>query len=205
MDLEQISYISNLVSLAGMGLLWCGFAVIIYLGRVSDKSRYKSHEPRSWAGLALQLAGILVTWTVWRSPVASPLIADQFILNIVLQYAALLIAATSTWLAMAAIRELGKQWSLQARVLEDHKLIKTGVYALVRHPIYTAMLGMLLATGIVLSHWVALTGGLILFLIGTRIRTGLEEKLLRDAFGEEFEKWRSKVPSLIPRSIKIHH
>jgi len=205
MDLEQISYISNLVSLAGMGLLWCGFAVIIYLGRVSDKSRYRSHEPRSWAGLALQLAGILLTWTIWRTPVASPLIEDQFMLNIVLQYLALLIAATSTWLAMAAIRELGKQWSLQARVLEDHKLITTGVYGLVRHPIYTAMLGMLLATGVVLSHWIALIGGLILFLIGTSIRTRLEEKLLRNAFGVEYETWARKVPALIPRSIKIHH
>jgi protein-S-isoprenylcysteine O-methyltransferase Ste14 len=205
MELEQISYISNLVSLAGMGLLWCVFAVIIYLGRVSDKSRYRSREPRSWVGLALQLAGILLTWTIWRSPVASPLIAEQFILNIVLQYLALLIAATSTWLAMAAIRELGKQWSLQARVLEDHKLITTGVYGLVRHPIYTAMLGMLLATGIVFSHWGALAGGLVLFLIGTNIRTSLEEKLLRDAFGMEYETWSDEVPALIPRSLKIHH
>jgi protein-S-isoprenylcysteine O-methyltransferase Ste14 len=97
-----------------------------------------------------------------------------------------------------AIKELGKQWSLEARLIEGHKLVSTGVYQIVRHPIYTAMLGMLVATGIVFSHWIALVAAIAVFLIGTRIRTQIEERLLRDAFGREFEDWRAKVPGLVP-------
>jgi protein-S-isoprenylcysteine O-methyltransferase Ste14 len=57
---------------------------------------------------------------------------------------------------------------------------------------------MLLATGFAFSHWIGIIIGLIVFLVGTKIRTNLEEALLRDAFGEEFESWRAKVPGLIP-------
>ena len=99
---------------------------------------------------------------------------------------------------MSAIKELGKQWSLQARLIEDHKLVPGGVYQIVRHPIYTAMLGMLIATGIVVSHWLILLIAVAVFIIGTKIRTVSEEKLLRDAFGGEFEDFAAKVPGLIP-------
>ena len=103
----------------------------------------------------LQGLGFGIVWAVRRSPMFSPLIVDQYLLNIVLQILAALIAGGSVWLAMSAIRELGKQWSLQARLIEGHKLVTTGVYQIVRHPIYTAMLGMLIATGMVFSHWIA--------------------------------------------------
>ena len=132
-----------------------------------------------------------------RWPIGSLFVGGQYT-NIVLQVAAVVLAVGSVWLVIAALRELGKQWSLEARVLEGHKLIKTGVYSIVRHPIYTAMLGMLLATGLAVSHWLIVVLGLTTFLIGTRIRTNLEERLLRDAFGEEFEEWRARVPGLIP-------
>lgn len=110
----------------------------------------------------------------------------------------MIVAAASVWLAISALRELGRQWSLEARLVEGHKLVKTGVYQIVRHPIYTAMLGMLVAMGIVYSHWLALVAGIFVFLIGTKIRTVFEERLLSEAFGEEFSEWKARVPGLIP-------
>ncbi|MGI9088170.1 MAG: methyltransferase family protein [Chthoniobacterales bacterium] len=62
--------------------------------------------------------------------------------------------AASVWLVLAAVRTLGKNWSLAARVTTDHELIETGPYARVRHPIYTGMLGMLIADGLVFGHLV---------------------------------------------------
>ena len=128
----------------------------------------------------------------------SPVINGQYLLNVAVQMLAVLIAAGSVWLAMSAIKELGRQWSLQARLIEGHKLVTRGVYQIVRHPIYTAMLGMLLATGIVFSHWMILLIAIVVFIAGTKIRTNLEEGLLRDAFGDTFETWKAKVPGLIP-------
>ena len=65
----------------------------------------------------------------------------------------LVIVVGSLWIMSAALRALGKQWSLQARMLEDHALIRSGPYRFVRHPIYTGMLGMILAAAIAWSNW----------------------------------------------------
>jgi protein-S-isoprenylcysteine O-methyltransferase len=96
------------------------------------------------------------------------------------------------------VRTLGKQWALAARLVEDHKLITEGPYGFVRNPIYTGMLGMLVATGLAMEHWVALDFAVVLFAVGLVIRVRSEEKLLRAAFGEEFEEYAKRVPAVLP-------
>jgi protein-S-isoprenylcysteine O-methyltransferase Ste14 len=108
------------------------------------------------------------------------------------------IAAGSGWLIETAIRRLGKQWALRARLVEGHKLIMAGPYAYVRNPIYTGMFGMLLATGLVMEHWTALMFALVLFAVGTVIRVHSEEKLLRSVFGKEFDHYAARVPAVLP-------
>ncbi len=198
MNVEQIAYYTNAVSFGVVLLLWFVFAWTFFLRKKPQSAPDTKRAPKSWAGLALQGAGFAIVWAIRRVPFASPMIDGQFALNILLQIIGAVLASGSVWLALSAIKELGKQWSLAARLTEGHKLITTGVYAIVRHPIYTAMLGMLLATGVVFSHWIALIAAVAVFLVGTRIRTNLEEGLLQDAFGEEFRKWETKVPNLIP-------
>lgn len=137
-------------------------------------------------------------WALQRRPFLSPFVGDLYALNVALQIAAAAIAIGCVCLTFASLRELGKQWSLEARLVEGHDLVTTGPYNLVRHPIYTAMLGKLIATGLVLSHWGVLPIALAIFLTGTFIRTRFEERLLNDAFGEKFREWKARVPGLIP-------
>src|SRR5438034_11686523 len=107
----------------------------------------------------------------------------------------MVMAITTVWCCSTAIRALGKQWSLAARLVEGHKLVKEGPYSVVRNPIYTGMFGMLLATGLAVSHWIGLLIAAVVFAIGTAIRVRSEEKLLREAFGREFEEYAQKVPA----------
>src|SRR5882672_2568082 len=79
-------------------------------------------------------------------------------------------AVLSVWLVNAAVRHLGKQWAVAARLVEGHKLITDGPYRLVRNPIYTGMFGMLLATGLAVSHWVGLLIATVVYASGTVIR-----------------------------------
>jgi protein-S-isoprenylcysteine O-methyltransferase Ste14 len=83
-------------------------------------------------------------------------------------------------------------------VLEGHKLVTEGPYRIVRNPIYTGMFGMLLATGLAISHWIGLLLAIVVFAVGTVIRVQSEEKLLREAFGAEFEAYAQRVPAVIP-------
>lgn len=201
MNAEQISFFGNVAALIAVSMLWFVFLGAILLRKRPPSPPDAKREPRSWIGLGLQCLGYVIAWSLHRTPFFSPFIAGQFLLSTVLSIVAIVLAIVSLWFAVAAIRELGRQWSLTARVTEDHKLVTTGIYNHVRHPIYTAMLGMLVATGIVSSHWVGLLLGLLIFLIGTAIRIRFEEKLLGDAFGDEFSDWKKRVPGLIPRRI----
>ena len=97
-----------------------------------------------------------------------------------------------------AVVQLGKQWGIQAGLYSDHELVRTGPYRVVRHPIYVALLGILIGTGLAVS-WrpiVILAGAL--FIAGMEIRTRAEDALLADRFGEAFEKYRATVAAYIP-------
>ena len=196
--MEQISYYVSIGSLAVVIIGWLVFAGAFLLRKKPEKSPDTVNAPKSWLGIALQGLAYFPVWALQRSPRFSPFIGDSYTLNIALQILAAALSIGSVILTMAAIRELGKQWSLEARLVEGHDLVMTGPYNLVRHPIYTAMLGKLIATGIVLSHWAVLASAVVIFLIGTYIRTRFEERLLSDAFGEQFAKWKARVPGLIP-------
>jgi protein-S-isoprenylcysteine O-methyltransferase Ste14 len=116
--------------------------------------------------------------------------------------AAAVLSVLSVRLSMESVRTLGREWSLEARLVEGHRLVTAGPYGMVRHPIYSAMLGKLVATALVLSHWIGLLAGVVLFAIGTAIRIGREEKLLRAQFGAEYEDYARRVPALLPRPFR---
>jgi protein-S-isoprenylcysteine O-methyltransferase Ste14 len=128
----------------------------------------------------------------------TPIVAGRELITVFTGVLAIVAAIGSVWLVTLAVKTLGKEWSLTARLVEGHKLATSGPYALVRHPIYTGMLGMLLATGLSISHWAALLAALLVFFVGTTIRIRSEEKLLREAFGDQFEDYVRSVRAIVP-------
>jgi protein-S-isoprenylcysteine O-methyltransferase Ste14 len=198
--MEQISFYTTAAAFAVIILTWFIFAGTFMLRKKPDNSDSpdKIRARKSFIGIALQGVSFGFVWALQRRPFLSPFVDNQFVLNIILQSAGILLAFTSVWMANSAVKELGKQWSFQARLIENHNLITSGVYKIVRHPIYAAMLGMLIATAFVLTHWLFAVIAVIVFVIGTKIRTVAEEKLLRDAFPEEYKEYARKVPAFVP-------
>ena len=158
-----------------------------------------SRAPASRVGIAVQGAAFFLIWFFNTAAVPWAVLVLPVPVVWVLCIASMALAAASYWMAVAAIRTLGKQWSLQARLIEGHRLVVEGPYSHVRHPIYTAMLGMLIAAGIAFSVWWALLAGLAIYCVGTAIRVKAEERLLAEAFGDDFEAYRRYVPAVIPR------
>jgi len=95
-------------------------------------------------------------------------------------------------------RALGRQWTVEAGLNADHELVTWGPYRLVRHPIYTSMLLLLLATGSLVTPWPLLLASLVSFLIGTEIRVRVEDRLLAERFGEQFQQYQRRVAAYIP-------
>lgn len=107
----------------------------------------------------------------------------------------MLAAALLSWTGVSA---LGPQWRLDAGLNADHRLVRSGPYALIRHPIYASMLCMLLGTGLILSPWWLFLSAVAVFLIGTEIRVRTEDALLGSQFGSEFTAFQRKTPAYIP-------
>jgi protein-S-isoprenylcysteine O-methyltransferase Ste14 len=94
-------------------------------------------------------------------------------------------------------RYLGRFWSSAVAIMKDHQLVRTGPYRLIRHPLYTGMLGMFAGTAIVSGQYHALIGaGLGVFAYWGKIR--IEERALRENFGAEYEDYKRHSRALIP-------
>ncbi len=100
-------------------------------------------------------------------------------------------------LAWWSRRHLGRNWSTNVRIAEEHELVRRGPYRFVRHPIYTAMLGMSLGTTIVSGQYHSLLGLLIIAIAYWR-KIRIEEAALGGAFGAEYDEYRRKSWALVP-------
>jgi protein-S-isoprenylcysteine O-methyltransferase Ste14 len=110
----------------------------------------------------------------------------------------ILIAIPSVVMAWQAVTHLGKQFRLHAGLYEDHELVRTGPYAIVRHPIYSSLLGMLVANCLLLTRWPWALLAVAIFIAGTEIRVRSEEGLLASRFPEAFAAYRRQVSAYLP-------
>lgn len=92
---------------------------------------------------------------------------------------------------------LGKYWSGTITIKEDHKLIRTGPYALVRHPIYTGLVIAMFGTAIAIGELRGILAVILVVIAYTR-KIRLEERVLDAQFGGEYEHYRREVKALIP-------
>ena len=92
---------------------------------------------------------------------------------------------------------LGQMWSANITLKEEHRIIDTGPYALVRHPIYS---------GVLLSAWATAAArgneqgflGAALMTLGFYLKARREEQLLIAELGAPYEAYRRRVPMLLP-------
>ncbi len=96
---------------------------------------------------------------------------------------------------------LGKMWGIttagQVKLRDDHRLIQSGPYAFVRHPLYFGAWVFLLGLVLLYPVWVML----ILFLatlVSYSARARLEETALAERFGAEWTAYRQRTKFLIP-------
>ena len=101
--------------------------------------------------------------------------------------------AFSVWARL----HLGRNWSGTVTVKQDHELIRTGPYALVRHPIYTGLLCALVGTALVRGEWRGVLAVLIVFVALWR-KLRLEERWMSETFGDDYRRYREHTAALIP-------
>ena len=92
---------------------------------------------------------------------------------------------------------LGRNWSGAVTLKEGHELIERGAYRLVRHPIYTGLIAMFLATVIVLGHAGGIAG-LVLVFISFWIKLSDEERVMLKQFPDQYAAYQQRVKRIVP-------
>ena len=92
---------------------------------------------------------------------------------------------------------LGRNWSGVVTLKGEHELITSGPYAFVRHPIYTGILTMFVATAIVVGHVAGIIWVPLVF-VSFWIKLRYEEKLMLEKFPDEYAAYQQRVKRLIP-------
>jgi protein-S-isoprenylcysteine O-methyltransferase Ste14 len=92
---------------------------------------------------------------------------------------------------------LGTYWSARVTLKQDHRLIRSGPYRRVRHPIYTGMLLGAMGRALTIGEW---RDGLavVLILIAHSLKARREESMLSREFGEEYATYRRETGFLFP-------
>jgi protein-S-isoprenylcysteine O-methyltransferase Ste14 len=99
---------------------------------------------------------------------------------------------------VVAVRTLGRWYQARPTVLEGQRLVKSGLYGVLRHPGYTGAIIGLSGLALAFRAWVGLAAVALLVVPGFLIRIAREEQVLLSAFGDEYRQYRQHTWRLIP-------
>jgi protein-S-isoprenylcysteine O-methyltransferase Ste14 len=113
-------------------------------------------------------------------------------------YLGLVLYIAGIALRIAVINYLGKYFTLDLTIKQDHKLITDGYYKVIRHPVYTAVLMTFLGFGLFLNNWISLAFAFLPVFVALIIRMKTEEAALVENFGDEYRNYQKRTKRLIP-------
>ena len=176
--------------------IWWGF-ILIWLGAALFASRAVKRQ--SWLGRLVTLVlGSIPFLLLFTSRLRVGVLAERVYPDRrVAALAGLGVTLAGISLTMWARFILGRNWSAMVTIKQDHRLIRTGPYAIIRHPIYSGLLLALLGTAFVVGEvrgFAAVAFAFVAWLIKSRA----EERFLREEFGEEYAAYRRKTYAFVP-------
>ena len=119
-----------------------------------------------------------------------PVSADVAYLGFALTLAGILFAVWARFF-------LGSNWSGTPMIKQGHELIRSGPYAIVRHPIYTGFLLAILGTVIYIGEMRGLVA-FALAITGLKWKSLTEESLMQEQFGTQYADYKRHVKALVP-------
>ena len=178
--------------------LWIAFGVYWGFAAFRTATRTRSVEDpliSLVSNAALVLAGFLLFASRIR---LGPLDASIYPPSAWIAVLGLVLTAAGLALSVWARVHLGRNWSGFVAPKVNHRLIRTGPYARVRHPIYTGILVAIFGTALSIGQYRAFAG-MAIYIAGFAWKAQREERLLRREFGPDFERYRRETGVLLPR------
>jgi len=96
-------------------------------------------------------------------------------------------------------RVLGQHWSMMLKLGEEHKLVTTGPYSRIRHPMYTFFYILVISNALISLNAMVGICGIILWSCLYVMRIEDEEKMLIEGFGDEYREYIERTGRLWPK------
>lgn len=125
-----------------------------------------------------------------------------YVLPVRARLAGVIIYAFGVWLLWCSHAHLGRHWSATVAVGQEQRLVTSGVYALVRHPMYAAHFLLGIGQALAIANWLLGPPNLVLFTAICLLRVGREESAMVSYFGDEYRAYMKRTGRLLPRLHK---
>jgi protein-S-isoprenylcysteine O-methyltransferase Ste14 len=106
--------------------------------------------------------------------------------------------AAALWLFRRSHADLGRNWSISLQVREQHVLVKTGVYRLIRHPMYSSFFLLGIAQMLLLPNWFAGVSGIAGAGLLFAFRVRREEQMMLESFGDDYRAYMAQTKRIVP-------
>jgi protein-S-isoprenylcysteine O-methyltransferase len=113
-------------------------------------------------------------------------------------YVGCLLIAAGILIRLLAVATLKKQFTVKVSIVENHRIIDSGMYGVIRHPAYLGHLVSLIGIGLVSGNRVSLTALAVLPLAGILYRIHIEEDALQRHFGPAYQAYARRTKRLLP-------
>lgn len=111
----------------------------------------------------------------------------------------LLIIAIGLIIRIISIKQLGQYFTYSVSEVENHMLMETGLYKIIRHPSYLGQLIIFTGISISLSNWLSVIIMLLFTLAGYMNRIRVEEKFMTEQMGDKYSNYQKRTYKLIPK------
>jgi protein-S-isoprenylcysteine O-methyltransferase Ste14 len=178
-------------------IIWGIFFLFWVISALQTRSHAERRESIFSRWLYLSLLGIAIALIVFDPAIYGPLLWRILPEEITLTVTGLVILILGLGFAVWARLHLGQYWSARIVLSEDHQLVQTGPYRLVRNPIYFGGLVGVIGTAIFIGE----IRGVLAFvfvLVAFLWKINLEEGFLNARFGSSYLEYKKKVKALIP-------
>lgn len=186
-------------NLLGWFLLFIGAAYVIggplyvWMRRRDPPARLEERGDRSFW---LILPGFILA--VFSAPLEYLFAPALLPRHLWMQAAGLLLGIAGTFLLSWARRAIRGQFSGHVLIREGHQLIQSGPYKFVRHPGYLGYLLIILGICVGFSSLVATAVMFLILLPGLVYRIRIEEKMLVEWFGKDYNQYQDRTKRLLP-------
>jgi protein-S-isoprenylcysteine O-methyltransferase Ste14 len=178
---------------------WIGWIISwVIAARWSNRTEKRAASASQFLYAVMEIGGFILLLGMYGGPGGPAAMRNRlWQLPVETEWWLVWIAAAGILFAWWARIYLGKLWSGSVTRKEDHRVVDTGPYRIVRHPIYTGLIVTVIATVLIRATEIALIGGIVL-VCGWYLKARVEERFLRTELGDAYATYARRTAMLVP-------